>query len=998
MNKTVVRCLLSRSHHPLFPFSTNLSLLHRVFTCSRYLTTRFMSTPPPDEMFGFDDPFSPIESREVVDLTKEYSFLHDSLGDSGNVHLHQVVPIITQSSIDARAIADAVSGGDDVFGTKSQKFLRQFREKLSESLVIEVLRLIERPSAVISFFVWAGRQIGYKHTSPVYNALVDLIVRDDDEKVPEELLQQIRDDDKEVFGEFLNVLVRKYCRSGSFSIALEELGRLKDFRFRPSRSTYNCLIQAFLKADRLDSASLVHREMSLANLRMDGFTLRCYAYSLCRVGKWREALTLMETENFVPDTVFYTKMISGLCEASLFEEAMDFLNRMRATSCLPNVVTYSTLLCGCLNKKQLGRCKRVLNMMMMEGCYPSPKIFNSLVHAYCTSGDHSYAYKLLKKMVKCGHTPGYVVYNILIGSICGDKESLSCDMLELAEKAYSEMLATGVVLNKINVSSFTRCLCSAGKYEKAFSVIRKMIGQGFIPDTSTYSKVLGYLCNASKMELAFLLFEEMKRGGLVADVYTYTIMVDSFCKAGLIEQARKWFNEMREVGCTPNVVTYTALIHAYLKAKKVSYANELFETMLSEGCLPNIVTYSALIDGHCKSGQMEKACQIFERMCGSKDVPDVDMYFKQYDDDNSERPNVVTYGALLDGFCKSHRVEEARKLLDAMCMEGCEPNQIVYDALIDGLCKVGKLDEAQEVKTEMSEHGFPATLYTYSSLIDRYFKVKRQDLASKVLSKMLENSCAPNVVIYTEMIDGLCKVGKTDEAFKLMQMMEEKGCQPNVVTYTAMIDGFGMIGKIETCLELLERMGSKGVAPNYVTYRVLIDHCCKNGALDVAHNLLEEMKQTHWPMHAAGYRKVIEGFNKEFIESLGLLDEIGQDDTAPFLSVYRLLIDNLIKAQRLEMALKLLEEVATFSATLADYSSTYNSLIESLCLANKVDKAFPLFSEMTKKGVIPEMQTFCSLIKGLFRTSKISEALLLLDFISHMEIQWIEEKKTSDGT
>ncbi|KAF8083141.1 hypothetical protein N665_0790s0004 [Sinapis alba] len=993
MNKTVVRCLLSRSNHLLIQFSTNSSLnrslLDIVPTYTRYLTTRLISTPPPDEMYGFDEPFSPNESREVVGLTKDYSFLLDSLAGSGKTD--------ESPSVDAISIANAVSCGDDVFGSKPQKFLRQFREKLSESLVIEVLRLIERPSAAISFFVWAGRQIGYKHTPSVYNALVDLIVRDDDdEKVPEELLQQIREDDKEMLGEFLNVLIRRRCRNGSFSIALEELGRLKDFRFRPSRSTYNCLIQAFLNAGSLDSASLVHREMSLANLSMDGFTLRCFAYSLCKVGKWREALALVETEKFVPDTIFYTKLISGLCEASLFEEAMDFLNRMRAASCLPNVVTYSTLLCGCLSKKQLGRCKRVLSMMMIEGCYPSPKVFNSLVNAYCKAGDHSYAYKLLKKMVQCGHTPGYVVYNILIGSICGGggKDSLSCDLLELAEKAYSEMLAAGVVLNKINVSSFTRCLCSAGKYEKAFSVIREMIGQGFIPDNSTYSKVLGYLCNASKMEMAFLLFEEMKNRSLVADVYTYTIMVDSFCKAGLIEQARKWFDEMRKVGCTPNVVTYTALIHAYLKAKKVSYANELFEEMLSEGCVPNIVTYSALIDGHCKAGQTEKACRIFERMCGSKDVPDVDRYFTQQHD--GERPNVVTYGALVDGFCKSHRVEEARKLLDAMSMEGCEPNEIVYDALIDGLCKVGKLDEAQEVKTEMSEHGFTATIYTYSSLIDRYFKMKRQDLVSKVLSKMLDN-CKPNVVIYTEMIDGLCKVGKTDEAYKLMKVMEENGCQPNVVTYTALIDGFGMIGKIETCLELLERMGSKGVAPNYVTYRVLIGHCCENGVLDVAHNLLEEMKQTHWPTHAAGYRKVIEGFNKEFIESLGLLDEIAQDDTAPFLSVYRLLIDNLIKAERLEMALTLLEEVATLSPTLANYSSTYNMLIESLCLADKVDKAFQLFFDMTKKGVSPDMESFCSLIKGLFRNRKISEGLLLLDVVSHMEIQWIEEKRGSDG-
>ncbi|KAK7852794.1 pentatricopeptide repeat-containing protein, partial [Quercus suber] len=152
-------------------------------------------------------------------------------------------------------------------------------------------------------------------------------------------------------------------------------------------------------------------------------------------------------------------MISGLCEASLFEEAMDFLNRMRTSSCIPNVVTYRTLLCGCLRKRQLGR-----------------------------SGDYSYAYKLLKKMVKCSCQPGYVVYNILIGSICGNEELPSSDVLELAEKAYGEMLDAGVVLNMVNVSNFARCLCGAGKFEKAYTVIREMMSKGFIPDTSTYAK------------------------------------------------------------------------------------------------------------------------------------------------------------------------------------------------------------------------------------------------------------------------------------------------------------------------------------------------------------------------------------------------------------------------------------------------------------------------------------------------------------------------------
>lgn len=1002
MNKRLLRCLLSQSISPLsskpnltcdsssaFPCTINISQHNRKVSRQYIITviSRFLSTSLGSErqgLVGPNDPYLQDNTRIGSFSAEEFVILHDSLLDSG-AGSSSTVPEAesSKSSNDAVSIANVILTEDDVFGNKTQKFLRQFRENLTEKLVVEVLSFLRRPDLAVKFFIWAGRQIGYCHTGPVYNALLEILERDDKDRLPEHFLQEIRTDDKEVLGKLLNGLIRKCCRNGLWNVALEELGRLKDFGYKPSRSTYNALIQVFVKADRLDTAYLVHREMSDAGFSMDGFTLGCFVHCLCKAGRWREALTLIEKEEFVPDTVIYTKMIFGLCEASLFKEAMDFLDRMRASSCLPNVVTYRILLIGHLRKRQLGSCKRILSTMIMEGCYPSPKIFNSLVHAYCRSGDYHFAYKLLKKMVNCGCQPGYVVYNILIGGICGNEELPGLDILDLAEKAYHEMLRAGMVLNKVNVINYARCLCGAGKFEEAHRVIREMMNKGFIPDNSTYTKVIGYLCNASKVEKAFSLFEEMKTSGVVPDVYTYTILIDSFCKVGLIDQARKWFDEMINVGCAPNVVTYTALIHAYLKARNFCSANELFEMMLSEGCIPNVVTYTALIDGYCKAGQIEKACKIYARMRASPEIPDVGMFFRFCNSD-AEEPNVFTYGALVDGLCKVHKVKEAHELLDAMFVEGCEPNHIVYDALIDGFCKVGKLDEAQEVFAKMSQHGYSPDIYTYSSLIDRLFKDKRLDLALKVLSKMLENSCAPNVVIYTEMIDGLCKVGKTDEAYKLMLMMEEKGCCPNVVTYTAMIDGFGKVGKMDKCLELLQQMGLKGCSPNFITYRVLINHCCVNGLLDEAYELLEEMKQTYWPKYMAGYCKVIEGFNKEFIASLGLLDEISTNDSAPIIPVYRILIDNFIRAGRLEVALELYEEVASFSPFLAAYTNIYNSLIEALFLAGKVDKAFQLFSDMINRGGNPDLHIFFHLIKGLVKISKWDEALLLLDSVCQM--------------
>ncbi|KAK8549282.1 hypothetical protein V6N13_008959 [Hibiscus sabdariffa] len=798
-------------------------------------------------------------------------------------------------SDEAVLIANAILSDNGEFGDKTQIFLRQFRERINEKLVVEVLNLVKlKPDLGVKFFIWAGRQIGYSHTAAVFSSLLDLLESSNKDRIPENFLLEIRNDDKEVLKKLLNLLIGRYCKSGCWNMALEELGRLKDFGYKPSRATYCALVQVFLQADRLDTAHLVYREMSDAGFHMDSYTLRCYAYSLCRRGQWREALTLIEKEEFKPDTVFYNKMIAGLCEASLFEEAMEFLSRMRANSCIPNVVTYRVLLCGCLNKRQLGRCKRILSMMITEGCYPSPSIFNSLVHAYCKSGDYSYAFKLLKRMMKCGCQPGYVVYNILIGGICGNEEVPSSDVLELAENAYSEMLAAGVVLNKINVSNFARCLCGVGKFEKACKIIHEMMHKGFIPDTSTYSKVIAHLCDAKKVEKAFLLFGEMKKNGVVPDVYTYTILIDSFCKAGLIEQARKWFDEMVKGGCAPNVVTYTALIHAYLKARKVSKADELFEMMLSKGCTPNVVTYTALIDGHCKAGQIEKACQIYARMRTNVEILDVDLYFKAVDSD-AKTPNVFTYGALVDGLCKAHKVKEAHDLLEAMSVVSCKPNHIVYDALIDGFCKAGKLDEAQEVFSKMSEHG-----------------------------------------------------------------------------------------KIDKSFELFKQMGSKGVAPNFITYSVLISHCCIVGLLDKAYELLEEMKQTYWPRHMPSYCKVIEGFNKEFIMSLGLLDEVGKSESLPVIPVYRVLINNFIKAGRLEVALQLHDEIASFSRVSAAYCSTYNALIESLSLARKVNKAFELYAEMTRLGGVPELSTFIHLVKGLIAVNKWEEALQLSDSFCQM--------------
>ncbi|KAJ4756456.1 Tetratricopeptide repeat (TPR)-like superfamily protein [Rhynchospora pubera] len=988
------------SHWTLY-FSRFTPHTNNSFNCLFTATSSSSSSSPTEDLSGFADidfdaSVHPQKQPDTSLSAKEFSFLQEGTSktalppESASFHF-------SPESVLVSKVVKANRGF--TFNNKTLKILRQFRERLNDSVVIEVITLVQNPELCIKFFTWAARQIGYVPKGPAYDALIERLGFDEKTRVSHEFLKEIGNDDHEVLDKLLNMLVRNCCHNGAWSEALEELARLKEFGFRPTKVTYYALIQVLSSAGQLDMAFAVHAEMSNSGFFLDKFTMGCFTHDLCKAGRWVEALNLVEREDYKLDTVLCTNMISGLLEASLFEEAMSFLHRMRCNSCVPNVITYRTLLSGFLKKQQLGWCKRILNMMLNEGCSPNPGLFNSLMHAYCSSADYNYAYKLMQRMASYGCEPGYVIYNIFIGSICGSHGLPGPGLLDLSERAYDEMLEKGIVLNKINVVNFARCLCGAEKFEKAFGVIREIMKKGFIPDTSTYSHVIGFMCQSAKVEHALRLFDEMKQAGVSPDVYTYTILIDSFCKLGLTAQSRVWFDEMERNGCSPSVATYTSLIHAYLKSKQISEANLIFEGMLSRGCNPNVVTYTALIDGLCKAGETDKACQVYEKMFGNCDKGDVEFYFRGGNAESIEKiePNVVTYGALVDGLCKAHKVTMARDLLNVMSSVGCEPNHMVYDALINGFCKADKLDDAHEVFVKMTQKGYLPNVYTYSTLIDKLFKDRRLDLALKVLAKMLESSCTPNVVTYTEMIDGLCKVGKTNEALKLFGMMQEKGCKPNVFTYTALIDGLGKAGKIDHGLKLFDEMQIKGCAPNSVTYRVLINHCCRFGLLDHAEQLLDEMKQTHWPRNVKAHKDVIHGFSKDFILSIGLVDEVVGSDSPPLAAAYGIVINSFCKAGRLDAALALYEEIKEAARLDFGTKRMYYSLIEALCLGFRVHKAFELYSDLIKLGQVPELGIFVCLVKGLVRVNLWDEALLLCYAVSAKGIILCEDKPFDGG-
>ena len=62
---------------------------------------------------------------------------------------------------------------------------------------------------------------------------------------------------------------------------------------------------------------------------------------------------------------------------------------------------------------------------------------------------------------------------------------------------------------------------------------------------------------------------------------------------------------------------------------------------------------------------------------------------------NNIKPNLYTYKILIDAICKEGRIMEALHMFDMMMERGNRPDAVTYNALMDGYFLIHKVDEAE---------------------------------------------------------------------------------------------------------------------------------------------------------------------------------------------------------------------------------------------------------------------------------------------------------------
>ncbi|XP_021730582.1 pentatricopeptide repeat-containing protein At1g77405-like [Chenopodium quinoa] len=292
---------------------------------------------------------------------------------------------------------------------------------------------------------------------------------------------------------------------------------------------------------------------------------------------------------------------------------------------------------------------------------------------------------------------------------------------------------------------------------------------GFIHNEITVREMAIVLAKANKLSHLWNFLREMSRkvDGELVTTTSITCLMKCLGEEGLVNEAMQAFYRMKQFHCKPDVYAYNTVILALCRVGFFVKAKSLLQQMELPGfrCPPDTYTYTILISSYCKYALQTGCRKAFRRRLWEANHLFRLMLFKGF------VPDIVTYNSLIDGCCKTNRIERALELLEDIIKRGCLPNRVTYDSFIRYYSVVNEIDKAIEMLRKMQElnHGTPTTS-SYTPIIHALCEVQRASEAWEFLVELVDGGLIPREYTYKLVLDALRCNGNAN-------MLNEETCR-----------------------------------------------------------------------------------------------------------------------------------------------------------------------------------------------------------------------------
>jgi pentatricopeptide repeat protein len=437
------------------------------------------------------------------------------------------------------------------------------------------------------------------------------------------------------------------------------------------------------------------------------------------------------------------------------------------------------------------------------------------------------------------------------------------------------------------------------------------------------------------MRAALTQFDEMKQAGML-DVVGYNTMLKSHLAQGRSDDARILLREMAAHGVQANKVTFNELLNSRVVAKDTRGVWTLVDDMQKAGVKSNSVTCSILL----KSLSVHSPPRDVKRVMGL--IEDIE-----------ESMDEVLLSSAIEACIRIKQLDRLSELMRRHKQKGCLRNLAApaYGSMIKAYGQAGNMVRVHELWLEMGELGVKPTAITLGCMTEA---MVMNDQANEALELVREQyDCKErrgciNTVIYSTLLKGFAVSKRMDKVMAVYEEMRGKGISCNTITYNTLLDAFAKCCAMDRASRLLEDMKESCVEPDIITYSTIIKGYCAVGDVDRAFHVLAEMR--------------------------------GDGKFVPDEIMYNSILDGCAKQQRLEDALRLLEEMKTYGVCPSNY--TLSILVKLLGHARRLNQAFRMVEDLScQNGFRPNVQVYTCLVQACVLNRRLERAMTLHDAV-----------------
>lgn len=313
---------------------------------------------------------------------------------------------------------------------------------------------------------------------------------------------------------------------------------------------------------------------------------------------------------------------------------------------------------------------------------------------------------------------------------------------------------------------------------------------------------------------AISLFSQVLSSGLFPDAYTFPALLKACASSKALEEGKQLHCFAIKYGLQLNIYLCPALINMYTECNKVDAARRVFDKIPD----PCVVVHNAMITGYARSSRPNEALALFRELQASHLKPtDVTML--------SALSSCALLGALdlgkwIHEYVKKNRFDRYVK---------------VNTALIDMYSKCGSLEDAVSVFENMSVKDTQA----WSAMIVAYATHGNVSKAISVFEEMKRARIRPDEITFLGLLYACSHAGLVEEGCKYFYSMSEKyGIIPGIKHYGCMVDLLGRSGRLGEAYKFIDELPIK---PTPIFWRTLLSACGSHGDVDMGMRVLERI-------------------------------------------------------------------------------------------------------------------------------------------------------------